>query len=74
MDWTGWYLEPRVIDWVPVDNSLMLTGDILMGRRFVGLDTQLMMLSGGMATHSSIVVRDADGAWVYSAQNDIYFS
>ena len=33
------------------------------------------MLSGGMATHTSIVVRDYNNiAWVYSAQNDHYFS
>jgi hypothetical protein len=74
-DWTGWRLDERVIDWVPVDYGLMQTGDVLIGRRFVGLDTQLLMLSGGMATHTSIIIRDADNtAWVVSAQNDHFFS
>jgi len=33
-----------------------------------------MMLSGGMATHTSMIIRENSALYVISAQNDIYFS
>ena len=45
-----------------------------MSRRWVGLDAQLMLLSGGMASHCSIIVRKDGKVWVYSAENDPFFS
>lgn len=52
----------------------MKTGDILIGRRFVGSSAQMMLLSGGLASHAAIIVRDKSNiAWVYDAQDNAHF-
>jgi len=63
-----------VIDKVKIDENLFKTGDILIGRRFVGSSAQMMLLSGGLASHAAIVVREESGAaWVYDAQDNTHF-
>lgn len=46
---------------VDVDQELMRTGDILIGRRFSGDAAEQMILSGGYASHVAMIVEDARG-------------
>ena len=41
--------------------ELMLTGDILIGRRFTGDAAEQMILSGGYASHAAMIVEDNQG-------------
>ena len=36
----------------------MLTGDILIGRRFSGEGAEQMILSGGLANHAAMILTD----------------
>ena len=57
----GIRLQERIINRVSVDQSLMKTGDILVGRRFSGSAAEWMLLSGGFANHIAMVVVDDRG-------------
>lgn len=43
----------------------MLTGDILIGRRFTGDTTEWMMLSGGFANHAAMIVVEPNSEYRY---------
>lgn len=47
---------------VDVDQSLMKTGDILIGRRFAGDSVSMMLLEGGVANHAAMIIEDADNS------------
>ena len=57
---TGMRLEERIINIVDIDQKLLKTGDILVGRRFTGDATQWMLLEGGLAHHAGIIYAPAD--------------
>jgi len=48
---------------VDVDQSLMQTGDILIGRRISGDSASWMLLEGGVANHAAMIVTDPDHAY-----------
>jgi len=50
---------------VEVDQSLMLTGDILIGRRFTGDATEWMLLEGGFANHAAMIYAPPDSEQVF---------
>ena len=56
-------MEERVINVVDVDQTLMQTGDILIGRRFAGDSTSWMLLEGGVANHAAMIISDPNNAY-----------
>lgn len=56
--YSGAKLEERIINIVDVDQRLMKTGDILIGRRISGDSASWMMLEGGVANHAAMIVAD----------------
>lgn len=57
----GLRLKERIINYVEIDQSLMQTGDILVGRRFSGNAAEWMILSGGFANHVAMIVEGEHG-------------
>ena len=55
---TAMRLEERIIDEVLIDKENLKTGDILIGRKFVGYSTWQMVLSGGYASVTAMIVRE----------------
>mgnify|MGYP003695155759 CR=1 FL=1 len=64
---TGMRLEERIIDEVLIDKENLQTGDILIGRKFVGYSTEQMVLSGGYASQVAMIVRDGSELIVLEA-------
>mmetsp|Transcript_47796 Transcript_47796/g.63141 ORF Transcript_47796/g.63141 Transcript_47796/m.63141 type:complete len:470 (+) Transcript_47796:161-1570(+) len=62
---TGIGLQERIINIVDIDQGLLKTGDILIGRRFTGDATQWMLLEGGYANHAAMIFAPADSKKKY---------
>ena len=60
----GVELNERIINNVEVDQNLMKTGDILIGRRISGDSASMMLLEGGVANHAGIIVADVDNGFL----------
>ena len=68
-------MEERIINKVSVDQSLFKTGDVLVARRFAGKSTIYMLLQGGLASHTAIVVDEGAGTkYVYECSSEGWWS
>ena len=56
---------------VDVDQELMMTGDILIGRRFSGDAAQQMILAGSLASHAAMIVQDGATRYVIDCPTDM---
>lgn len=62
---SGRSFEERVIDRVNLHTKEMKTGDIIITRRFTGHTTEMMLLSGGLASHAAMILKDTNSTAVY---------
>lgn len=73
-EFTGISLNERIIDIVDIDQGLMKTGDVLIGRRFTGDSTESMLLQGGFANHAAMIYvppNESDKAYVLDCPTDM---
>lgn len=71
---SGQEIQERVITEVVIDFSIMQTGDLLVARRWTGFPTEIMILSGGFASHVAMIVKGSSGdIWVIEAQPNQFF-
>lgn len=54
-----------MITQVTVPQDLMKTGDIFIARRFTGHTTEMMLLSGGLADHAAMIIREPGSGLIY---------
>lgn len=67
-------MRERVINIVDIDQAMIKTGDILIGRRFTGSSAEWMLLSGGHADHAAMVIEarnETGGKYVIDCPADL---
>ncbi|TNV72821.1 hypothetical protein FGO68_gene10611 [Halteria grandinella] len=69
----GKTLEKRVIQKVKIDQSLIKDGDLLLIRRFDGIDPFYMVSSGSQAAHAAVLLWDNQTLYVHECQHAWYF-
>lgn len=62
---SGIIFEERVINRVNLHTSEMRSGDILISRKYSGHTTDMMLLSGGLASHAAMVLKDSSSSAVF---------
>lgn len=66
-------LERRVITEVEIDKKIIKSGDLLLVRRFDGIEPLMMVATGSHVGHMAMALWEGKELWIVEAQSAKYF-